>query len=259
MINHARTLILNRNYATRPAMDSFGEEYIPEEYSKRQYPAGVKKLRELILGTDPEPVYENFMLAQIMKTLHSNDVTREYILGLDSRYTYDVESTTMYDYENVSIATPRLNPTVSINLIGESIANELKGIAKYQWTLKTTAANTAYLSDLISGVMSTITLSIVGEKTTNYSLNSGLKFSLDLPGGLWVENQSWGIESIARPTKTIGAIVKLFEANVGVAKTLINSPESFRNMWLNSDNIVERLAGVLGAMVYKMENVNNGR
>lgn len=131
MINHARTLILNRSDKNRPSYGVDGEEFIPEEYKQLATPAEIKKIRDSMLGTAGDPLYENYILYILMHVLHSVDVSRDYILGLDPRYTYDSRGKNPVSIIDSVAVLPRAENDMSIRVIGLADADEQLGIASH--------------------------------------------------------------------------------------------------------------------------------
>ena len=64
MINHARTILLNREALGRPAIGTYGEEYIPPNFKKKVLPGYLTRFHQVLFGSYGDAVYENFRMAQ---------------------------------------------------------------------------------------------------------------------------------------------------------------------------------------------------
>lgn len=86
MINHARTLLLNKSNDTYlPGV--IGEEYMPP-YSPVKLPSYLTTSRKILFGTDPDKVFLNFRLHELMNLIHQTELG-EFVFALDNRITYD--------------------------------------------------------------------------------------------------------------------------------------------------------------------------
>jgi hypothetical protein len=86
MINHARTLLLNKaNDTYLPGV--IGEEYMPP-YSPVKLPSYLMTSRKILFGTDPDKVFLNFRLHELMNLIHQTELG-EFVFALDNRITYD--------------------------------------------------------------------------------------------------------------------------------------------------------------------------
>ncbi len=98
MINHARTLLLNRSGDKRPGITAavnsqpesssfFMEEYVPPLFHPVVLPAALAYAHGLLFGQGADDAYVNFRAAQYMRILHSTEFV-DYVLALDPRVTY---------------------------------------------------------------------------------------------------------------------------------------------------------------------------
>lgn len=86
MINHARTLLLNKSSAEYAPGD-LGEEYLPPDYRAVVLPTKIDLARKIIFGADPDPDFVNFRLFELLSLIHNTELA-EFIYALDSRVTY---------------------------------------------------------------------------------------------------------------------------------------------------------------------------
>lgn len=88
MINHVRTLLLNRTArAGGLASDTPGAEYVPADYTPIRVPPALDDVRRAFLPDGLSSYQINFRLLGLMKLLHMPELEK-YTLLLDPRYTY---------------------------------------------------------------------------------------------------------------------------------------------------------------------------
>lgn len=86
MINHARTLLLNKARDTAHYTDP-GYEYIPPGYRPAQLPENLKALRAVLFGATPDNYFLNFRAHELLSYMHGTDL-RVFVERLDPRITY---------------------------------------------------------------------------------------------------------------------------------------------------------------------------
>lgn len=86
MINHARTLLLNRP-RSRTHYSDYGYEYIPPAFKPVMLPPVLQTLHRIIFGAAPDNYFMNFRANELMSYIHSTELA-EYVYRLDPRVTY---------------------------------------------------------------------------------------------------------------------------------------------------------------------------
>jgi hypothetical protein len=93
VINHARTLLLNiASKSYQPG--TLGEEYVPQ-YSPAALPTYLTTARKILLGTDPDKVFLNFRMHELLSFIHQTALG-EFVYALDPRITYDTTATSEF-------------------------------------------------------------------------------------------------------------------------------------------------------------------
>jgi len=87
MINHIRTLLMNRGGDHGYGYDYPGEEFVLPTFRAKAVPAFLNGALRLLLGTNPDRLFLNYRMRQIMSLLHSTELN-EFIYLPDSRVTY---------------------------------------------------------------------------------------------------------------------------------------------------------------------------
>lgn len=85
MINHVRTLLLNRPASYFDGVSN--AQYIPGDFQPVGLPVHLRTLRDIIVPQGLDKFGENYIADTIMRVLHAPDIL-PYVTKLDSRYTY---------------------------------------------------------------------------------------------------------------------------------------------------------------------------
>ena len=256
MFNHGRTLILNESAVSRPALGVFGEEYVPPEYLVLIYPNYLADIRQVLIGSAGDPLYQNYRLAQLMGVAHANQYCRDYFLSLDQRFTYAPFGVKFEGLAVGNIVSPLDAMGMTLTALGDPQSNDAVGRAMYQWQVVTASGPRLTVSLLGAHDINEYPLTFVGEESVAVQLENSISLQLHVPTGGWHETASWIVTSVARPTKDLSYILANTEAIVKSVETaLISVPSSFKLLWTKGVSQDDKLGGLLAAFVYKAENV----
>lgn len=86
MINHARTLLLNRARRHTHYSDD-GYEYVPPEFKPVELPPTLAMVRQILFGSAPDNYFLNYRCRELLSYIHTTDLA-EYIYKFDKRVTY---------------------------------------------------------------------------------------------------------------------------------------------------------------------------
>ena len=89
MINHARTLLLNRDGVGHHGY--VGEEYSPTEYHAVELPSFCHNVRLALFGQQPDWLMYNYRARELMQMLHATELAG-FVTDLDSRVTYSFDN-----------------------------------------------------------------------------------------------------------------------------------------------------------------------
>lgn len=256
MINHARTLILNEAAGNRPNLEEYGEEYVPSSFRPKRLSGPIKRLREICLGTKGDPLYQNYMLADIMNVLHSGNVSRAYILSLDPRYTYDVSNYNLLSQDFGTVVTALSSSAMSLNTSGVGRADDVTGVASFSWGVVTLAGGKVEITNNVTQKKREENIVVSSGLTNNILLEDGTSMYFSVPGS-WEPNKRWTVISVARPGKGLGGLLREVDEDAPdtAANILSNTDKNFTNLWVSGVSVVDRLSGLLSAMVYKLERL----
>jgi len=259
MINHARTLFLNEDDSNRPEYGDLGEEYIPRDYAPNKYGGEVEAVRQPAIGTLGDPLYQNYRLAQIMSILHSNDVTREFVLGLDNRITYDPFKSGFFSIKDADIVESFTDINMFLATVGKGKPNDISGKSFYSWTVRTSGTDTLTVTSDWSSDVTNYTIVLDGTLSQLIPLENGLNLRLTVPTGGWAAGVIWTVKSYNLPSVDIGSLLATYDA-IGAGNSselFLDAPKDFTNLWKNGVSAVDRLSGIFGAAIYRMDRVYN--
>lgn len=254
MINHVRTLLLNRSGALRPAPTFFGEEYVPESFVALTLPSELVTIRRALLGSDPDNAGMNYLLWQYMKILHSTEF-EEYVTALDSRVTY-LHAKTL-------LAEP-FGPTVGENaealqFVGAPNLGGTDGRLMESWGIDR-AGSQYTIRNYRTNVAEPHTPTVVDQVTEFMPMTGHPDFKVRV--FLSAATASlWDVEYLARPQVTLDPINRAAQlANIGATAYAYLFPKRepysvFKALWERHAHFPYKLSGALLAAAYLTEEI----
>lgn len=252
MINHFRTLLLNRSapsFSSRP-----GDEYIPDGFAQLTgLPTYLQNIRQVLFGRSPDWLFENYRTKQYVSLVHNTELT-EFVTDLDPRITYDPNDTEFFSGVFGSHAGK-----AGLHLVGAPSSPDASGQCILRWKITLVDGNEADVEQITP---------VKSIKTINYH-------NEPLFDGLWLQfnaayGTNWTLEYNRRPEASLGEIVAELEVStpqywnslfgVGSARAAEEPWKTFRNLWLSHPELPYRLGGFLLAVVYATDlwRLNNG-
>lgn len=263
MINAARTLLMNVSSDQRQ-VGTPGEEYVPN-YRPKRLTTPLLAARRILFGANPDRLYLNYRLREYMTLLHSTEL-EEFVTELDSRITYWPLTGNPFlpgDFlTQIEQIEGLAGPTLSIQ--GTPVPNLRLGRLFEQFRIE--------VSDVSQVRVTKLTIPR-GEDLVEVTITNGLSSLTPLPQtsmGLYISttnlgsllNYVWMIETRARPTEGIDAIFAKLRTSFG-EPNLIElfgvAPQepyrTFRNLWLDHDQLAYQLGGFLLAVIYRTNEI----
>jgi len=259
VINHSRTLLLNESPAGRPDVGTYGEEYIPDGFQPQQLPGFLSIIREHLLGTFGDPLYQNYRIAQYMSILQANIYSVLAVILPDSRITYEPGSG-LFEWP-FGITSSEINTLgMGMQVIGLPKASDTIGRSKFSWVLTTLSGSKVQTDDVIGKVTEEHDLTVADTLTNVFPMRAkggSMEGRITAPTGLVSDGAIWTVEATARPETTLGAIMTS-SGQLGedtLTQLFTGVPESFKNLWGVGESLVDRFGGFLGAVIWQLEQV----
>lgn len=240
MINHARTLLLNKTGKTRPAIGVDGEEYVSPQFFSLSLLDHLEAVHVALFGRNPDVSYENLVLCQCMTALHVTDQARDFILGLDPRVTYHLPPDTI---TSSGVTVERLMGDATLTITGTPEADHDAGLASFFYRVTYDGVEMR-VQDMLTGVV-TVT---AGNAVTKH----GVRMSAS-DDGIWLVKLSCG------DVRLNDIVARLEDRKRDIAPLWREARDEFYTWWLRGQTPVIRLAGLLCAQVEVMDRIWNGQ
>jgi len=262
MINHVRTLLLNRS-STEVGAGQFGYEYVQPNYQAVRLPSLLFNLVRTLFGSAPDVAGMNYRLRQYMPLLHAAEIV-QYTLMDDPRITYDLTDDRLFREPHKPLVGLQYGSTQASFVIPDGSLETDTGKLEYQWAVIGSDFSTYGLIELAPNTV----------QAPNGWAN-GLSNPLPLPdsGGISVclsgsnmpASDSFQISLLKKPKTAITDIPGILEhvLTEGVAEALFGAgtPDRFKQFadwWYHSEQLHFRLAGVLLALAHRTDLVRQG-
>jgi len=136
MLNHARNLLMNVS-PDSSQRQYIGEELISDEYRPVALPSYLKTLRAVLFGTDPDRIFLNTRVRELLHILHNTELA-EYVYKLDPRVTYWPEPPNFfYQIQNqISAFKPERELPGRLFIIGAITADNVRGKSAREYSLE---------------------------------------------------------------------------------------------------------------------------
>ncbi len=254
MINHIRTLLLNRDGDKRPAASFFGEEYVPTEFKALPMPSELVTIRRALFGSEPDNAGLNYLLWQYMRILHSTEF-ESYVTALDSRVTY---------LHVRSLLDAAFGPNVAENsealqFVGAPGLGGADGRLMESWNI-TRAGSTYSILNYRTNVSENHVPAVVDQVTDLMAMTGHPDFKVRVFLSVAAVS-TWDVEYLARPTAVLDPINRAAQvANIGAAASAFLFPHrepymTFKSLWERHAHFPYKLSGVLLALSYLTEEI----
>jgi hypothetical protein len=258
MINHARTLLLNREPDNVPYGGQPGDEFLPTNFvTVKSLPTYLRSLRSILLGSDPDRVFGNYRVRQYLALLHMTELV-EFVTDLDPRITYLTDNDDLFAERTFRISASK----DSIFINGELGPPDATGRSLHEWDIRILTSSTLAVTRHTKPKQHDV---------QNYSFTDGLSNLLDLIGSTATfriadnGDTTWAVRGLARPQKDLGQILYELDHSgaaymnqlfgVGTPSGAAEPFKTFRNLWVDHPELAYRLGGVLLAVIYRMEEL----
>lgn len=258
MINHCRTLLLNRDGNKRPAPTYYLEELVPAEFRAVSLPGWLKALHDTLVSPECDNAFANFRMWQYMKLLHSTKF-KAYVYALDSRVTYD------YDHGPTIVKESAIYTPLNI---------EAQGVPLYFFGEPAQSAQTSRLfrswevEALSASVVRSTSLQGGPPVDTDVTFDAGLSSPILMVGqnGFAVRigadplpiPAKWLVETFVKPDADLTELLDPLTLYVHAHPELFpkRAPfDTFGQLWNKEFALAYRMSGLLLAFAYHTEGV----
>lgn len=261
MINHIRTLLLNQSAASRPEPTFPGEEVVPPNFIPRRLTPGMQHLWHCLFGRQPDALYQNYRLWQIMALLHASPLA-DLVTLRDSRITYQPQQYVAFpDCFRVDV-TQIAGAPVSLYVFGEPAADDVAGICMFSWRVDYLAPSTLRIIAQFPAARE-----ITAEVTFSAGLSSAVPIRntpLQLRVAQAAENCSWTVNATGRPYRPFGEVLAAFAQTLqddGRA-AIFKEPrtelyERLYRAWQDYPTDIGRYSAAILGLAYRIEEQPN--
>jgi len=237
LINHVRTLLLNRSGDSGASPQTPGEEYVPPAFRAKELPGFLSTALSAVFGNNPDRLYLNYRLRQIMQMLHATELSQG-VLDFDSRITYDLDTTAFFDEVFQIEVNQYAGDPVTLYGTGQHAADDGVGRSTQQWLLTVMPGSILQVQRLTPPVSTVNEIFTVTNGLSNKLTLSGsqLEIQFHTPG----VGVAWEITSKARPVRDLGDCMVRMERMLGAdgTGTLLAGEEepliTYRNLFNNN-------------------------
>ena len=261
MINHGRTLLLNRKGAGRPPLTDFLEEYVPTDFSALSLPSGLQVVHDRLVPPGADDPFANLLMHAYMQLLHSTDLEDD-LLALDPRITYDLARTAVESRAQTTYYSSVAGTTLIFS--GQVSASMKTPQLSMEWTLEAVTANRVKAVRVPTGATLYTDVTVTDNTTSPIALPDQRDYTAcagNLPGALPVGAQ-WDIRTFVVPHVDASEILAGLDA-MGDEALLALFPSrepylTYKRLWQEHVYAEYRLGGVLLAFIYRAEEVRTG-
>jgi len=259
MINHFRTLLLNRDGSDQPGFSYPGEEFVPTAYNAKTLTSQLKTVHQLLFGVNPDRALINWRLRELMAILHHTFMV-EAVLDLDPRVTYLPFHSVLFD---LVAASPVVEPQGGTTaLLYPLIAAETDEQIYYRWKITVLNATDVQVDVLSDPILIPPTI------VSNYTVSGGISSIVPLgssPHSVRFQptvGASWILTVLQTPAQNLvdiyssmkaGLLLDTREALFGVQS--VEPYLSFKNIWETALHPSWQLGGLVLALGYRINEL----
>jgi len=258
MINHARTLLLNRAGSKRPAPSFFGEELVPTAFGPVVLPSELLTVRQVLLGSNPDDAGLNYLLWQYCRILHSTEF-EDFVYALDARVTY-LHEKTLVDYPFGPVVD---NNGDALQFQGTPALGISEGRLQESWKIERLLDTSYRLTNMYTGQISLASVNVTNGVTDFMAIPGHSSYRVRVFVGA-VDTGLWYVIYTAKPQSTLDPITlagQLNNTSAAVKQALFPAREPFKtfaSLWEYESRFAYKISGALLALIYRTEELRVG-
>lgn len=258
MVNHARTLLLNRR---NTELQSSWSEFVSDEFVPTALPTYLQKTWNVLFGLSPDAMMMNWRANQYMNVLASSEFY-EYVTALDSRDTIPKTYKKITDDLPVIACSTSSNPAI---FIGQPI--DVPSLGRMGHNFRVVYSETPDVFTVNNIGLDTEVTYAATPSGSNYAkipLGTSTVYFTTAVSPALTEGDEWLVELVATPSKSLVDIVNDLEkvSTEYMSQIMTASKEpyiTFNRLWSDSRGFALKLTGFLLSWIYKHEEVRNAR
>lgn len=259
MINHARTLLLNRPGNNRPDPLYFLEEFVDSAFIPAKLSGVLKQLADILVDPDSDNAFANFRLWQYMKILHSTEFAA-YVTNLDPRITYLTDRSVASSQEATSFtaANPQASG-VQLYFSGQVEPSSPAPRLFRSWEIEIITPLFVRSTSLQEFSVRDTTVTVSGGLSSEIPMAGQNDFFARIVSDPLPIGAKWLVETFARPSGDLTDLLAPLEDVVssnGVFLFTRQEPfKTFGDLWKKHNILAYRMSGLLLAHIYQVEKV----
>jgi hypothetical protein len=262
VINHCRTLLLNRPGVLRPAPTYFLEEYVDPSFQPVALPTYLAAVRNILIGQNSDDAFSNYRLWQLFRTVVAGTEYQHYVTDLDPRVTYlrrraVVDTQNTVSYVSITPNAPKLY------FAGTPAADPSSSRLQNDWLVEATGLATITTTLIQTGQTNSSIISTSENLSDLIPLAGQVSLSFRIATTLpLVIGTTWNVTAFARPVGDLSLLLPQL-ARIGDAALFELFPnrepyQTFSALWTKHIYVPERITGMILAYAYRAEEVRTG-
>lgn len=260
MINEARTLLLNKAGAGRPAPSFYFEEYIPPDFVPVSFTPVTARLYDLLIGNLADDAFANARVWDILRAIHSTEFAK-YITDLDPRVTYLHNRNELVTRNSLTVVGSNAAARgVVIYPIGEASASQSQPRSYFNWQVEAVTPSVVKVTDMAFQNNSTETV-VGGSDELSDPIKLPNQKSLQIRIGAYPlpNGALWQLTAFVPPAFGLVDVLASLDANRAQFEEAlfgdlkVEPYYTFKQLFDKHAEVNYRLAGVVLAQIYRME------
>jgi hypothetical protein len=247
MVNHVRTLLLNRE-TSYGVDDAPGSELTPD-YAPPPLSEDMRHVHMALFGSSPDMVYLNYRLKQYLTLLHASPL-RTFVTALDPRVSYlGSRPELLKTVWLPTVVQTQGDGNAQLALLGSAIADDATGRSRCQISIEASSSAVQMQQTSPHQARTDLTVSLTSAVELG---GSGFRALIRPATGA-----SWTITAYARPRETLTEVAQKLASTTRVPlANLFEGDEpyrTFRNLWHHHPSLPQKLCGAVLALAYRIE------
>jgi hypothetical protein len=261
VINHGRTLLLNRNGADRPEPTFFLEEYVPTDYAPVNLSSALNTIHQVLMGSGADDAYVNFRVWQYLRLIHSTEFM-SLLLDLDPRITY-VTDRTLIDKEREYSVTPANAAASGMegSIVGEPQASFSRPRLMYTWEVRESTPDSVIVFDAHTRDENEEAVTFTDGLSSLIPMIGQTDVYIRLQGTSLPNGAIWNVNIRAKTPEDLHSIITPLDAlsdELMLSLFGAGSEEPYATLselWEKHNYFHYRMSGVLLAFIYRVEEL----